>query len=116
MRLERGDAPGAAPGRRRVVELPDPVVRRGADVEVEPPVGVVVVDVADALALRGGESEAGADHAGEPEPPPADVPVPAGLHLADQLDLAVVQRNSDTEECAGDGDGLHDGLGGATVA
>ena len=67
----------------RGVELAHLVVR-AADVEVEPPVDVVVVDVADARVLHGVEPEARADGPVIVKAPTAHVTVPTRLQLADQ--------------------------------
>src|SRR5215218_3110497 len=79
-------------GNGRGVELADLVVLGGADVEVEPPVDVVVVDVADARILYRRESKARADGSIIVKAPTAYVSIPTGLELAHQnrlLPLAV---------------------------
>jgi hypothetical protein len=80
----------------------------GPQVEVESRVDAVVVDVAHALALHGGEAEAGADRAVHAEPPMAHVAIPAGLHLADEHDPAEQGVDPHTEEVPGVGAGVRD--------
>src|SRR5215208_6474114 len=67
----------------RGVELAHLVVR-AADVEVEPPVDVMVVDVADARGLHGVEPEARADGPVVVKSPTTHITVPTRLQLADQ--------------------------------
>src|SRR5206468_127453 len=92
---------------RGIVELLDEVHGR-VDVEVEAPVGVVVVDVADAGRLGGREAEARPNLPVRVEAPLADIAVPAGLQLADEHDLLTVDVDADAEEVAGVRAGLHD--------
>lgn len=69
----------------RGVELANDVVLRGDDVEVEPPVDVVMVYLANARVSIAENPKRGRMvpvHA-----PPADVPVPARLQLADHVNL-----------------------------
>ena len=60
----------------------DQVVTLTGDVEVQPPINVVVVLVADARVVHGAEAEARADRSIGVQVPPADVAVPARLELA----------------------------------
>src|SRR5215213_8206282 len=92
------------------VKLANHVVLCGADVEVEPPVDVVVVDVADARIVYGREPEARADGPVIVESPPADVAIPARLHLAYHDDLLAHAVYRNTEEIAHIGSGFEDGL------
>src|SRR5206468_1969212 len=87
---------GTEGGKAGVVELSDAVVPRGADVEVEAPVDMVVMDVADAGALDRGEAEARANRPIGGEAPLADVAVPARFHLRDEHHLLPldVDRNA----------------------
>ena len=67
----------------RGIELANLVVLCGTDVEVQPPVDVVV-DVADARILYRREPEAWADGPIIVEASPADIPIPSRLLLAHQ--------------------------------
>ena len=82
----------------RGIELADRVVLCGADVEVQPPVDVVVVEVADSRIPYGRESEPRTDGPVVVEAPLADVAVPARLHLADHNRLLPRAVDRDTEE------------------
>src|SRR5215213_10076051 len=92
------------------VELAHHVVLCGAYVEVEPPVDVVVMNVADARIVYGREPEARADGSIIVEAPAADVPIPARLHLAYHDDLWAVAVYRNTEEIARISSGFEDGL------
>ena len=93
---------------RRVVELADAIVAGGANVEVESPVDMMVVDVAHARALDRGKREPRADGAVGMQPPLADVAVPAGFHLADEHNLVRQDVDADAKEVAGIRSGVDD--------
>ena len=86
---------------RGAAALLDVVAAGTADVEVEAPVGVVVVDVADAAVLHGGEAEARLDGAVGVQGPLAGVAVPARLQLGHQGDLLAVDPDGGAQEIAG---------------
>ena len=111
LRLELESCPLLRARDRRVVELADDVARL-ADVEVEPPVDVVVVHVADAAVLGAGEAEAWPQCAVGVQPPLADVAVPAGLHLAHEDALLPVEVDRHAEVVTRVGAGVHDRLRG----
>src|SRR5215207_5987563 len=84
----------------RGVELAHHVVSCGANIEVEPPVDVVVVDRADARILYGREPEARADGPIIMEAPPADIPIPACFQLANYNNLLSLNEYPNTEKIA----------------
>src|SRR5215210_5740513 len=94
------------------IEFAHHVVLRGANVEVEPPVDVVVMDLADARVFYGREPETRADGSIIMEAPAADVPIPARFHLAYHDDLLPFAVYGDTEEIARISIRFEDGLRG----
>ena len=68
---------------RRIVELLDDIMRGRANVEIEPPIGVVMMDFASAVIVDSRKSEARTDGSVGVETPLTDVTVPTRLHLAD---------------------------------
>src|SRR5712691_1835821 len=80
-----------------VVEFADHVISGGFDVEVQPPVNVMVMSVADAGTRSCVESKPGTNRSVRVQPPLANVAVPARLHLADQDNLLArhVDRNAE---------------------
>jgi hypothetical protein len=64
---------------RRVVVLSDDIVCRSGDVEVQAPLDVVVVGVADTGVVHRAEAEPRTDRPVRVQMPSADVAVPASL-------------------------------------
>ena len=85
---------------RRVVVLEHDVLAGARDVEVQPPVRMMVMDLADTRVVDRAEAEARADRAVGMQPPAADVAVPAGRELADQHHLLVVHVDRHAGEVA----------------
>jgi hypothetical protein len=69
---------------RWVVELADHIVAGGSYIEVEPPIDVMVMDVADAGVTHCGEAEAWAYGTVGVQLPEANVTIPSGFHFAHQ--------------------------------
>src|SRR5207249_4060979 len=82
----------------RVVELPDRVAPERPDVEVEPPVHMMVMAVARAGVGGPGKTEPGPDRAIRVQSPFSDIAVPACSHLADQHDLLALYVDGDSPE------------------
>src|SRR5829696_6343944 len=110
-RLELERVPVVRREEGRGVELAHLVVR-AADVEVEPPVDVVVVDVADARVLHGVEPEARADGPVVVKSPTTHITVPTRLQLADQDRLSSLAVYRGAPEVPQVSLGLEDGLRG----
>jgi hypothetical protein len=108
--LELEGVPARGTDDRWRIELAHYVVLRGADVEVEPPVDVVMMGLADARTVYGREPETRADSSIIMEAPAADIPIPARFHLAYHDDLLAVAVYGNTEEIARVCSGFEDGL------
>ena len=76
---------------------------RRANVEIQTPIDVVRVEVAGASILRSRETEAWTDRPIRVQAPLRDVPIPAGLHLADENHLSsiYIDRHAGEISCIG---------------
>ena len=81
------------------------------DVEVKPPINMMVVPVADAAALDRGEAETGTNGSVGRETPFTHVTIPAGFHLAYKNHLRAGDVDAYTEEVARVRARIHNGLG-----
>src|SRR5690242_210524 len=95
---------------RWVVKLHDAIAAGSLDIEIETPVGMVVVHVAHARAFGSGETEARSDSAVGGEPPLAYIAIPAGFHFAHQYDLLALHVDADAQKVTDVGAGIHDRL------
>ncbi len=95
----------------RIVELAHAIVAGGANIKVESPVDMMVVDIAHTRALNRGEREPWADCAVGVQPPLTDVAVPTGLQFAYKHDLVEQNIDADTKEVSGIRSGVYDRQG-----
>lgn len=85
----------------RMVEFPYTVVVCSADIEIEPPVGMMMVNVAHTRVPYRGEAETGTDGAVIVEAPLADVAIPARFHFAYEHRFLAFSVERNTEEVPG---------------
>src|SRR5437588_4108067 len=76
-----------------VIKFLHKIIARRADIEVEAPIGMVVVDIADTRTLHSSESESRPDRSVRVQAPFANITVPARLHFADQYDFLALHIN-----------------------
>src|SRR5215475_12239332 len=85
---------------RWVVELADQIVAGGSYIEVESPIDVMVMNVADARATHCGKAEAWAYGTVGVQLPEAYVAIPSGFHFTHQHHLPTLHINGHAEVVA----------------